>query len=578
MPAGDRSHIRAAGIRVVLGGRPILTDVDLTISAGTRLAVVGENGRGKSTLLHVLSGALTPDSGTVIRLGTIGVVEQEMTAEPGATVGTVVADAIRPSTAALEQLDAAGEALAAGTPGADDSYASALEAATMLDAWDAERRIDVALEALGACTDRSRPLAELSVGQRYRVRLACVLGARHDILLLDEPTNHLDAGSLTFLTEKLRAQPGGLAIVTHDRALLRAAAGEFLDLDPSIDGRPVLYSGGYQEWQAGRARAREHWEQEHERQVTEQAKLQESLTSAQSRLTTGWRPDKGTGRHQRQSRAPGIVSQVKRQQAALEAHRITVPPPPQRLRWPEPGTRLGVPLLRARDAVVPGRLTAPVSVHLSGGDRLLVTGPNGAGKSTLLSALAGEFSECDVWRLSGARVGYLRQEVVQWPQRRTAAEVFDMHVGKLALEREATAGKHEARAGGHEAWAGKHGVMPGEHEATSLKATGLLGADAAGTPVGRLSVGQQRRLELAMVLAARPDVLILDEPTNHLSATLVDELTEALHTTRAAVVVATHDRQMLADFADWPVLALTSGTASGSPGPDRGRPDRRAPG
>ena len=83
------------------------------------------------------------------------------------------------------------------------------------------------------------------MGQRYRVRLACVLGARPDLLLLDEPTNHLDAVSLAFLTERLREHTGGLAIVSHDRALLRDVAGEFLDLDPSSDGRPRLYHGGY---------------------------------------------------------------------------------------------------------------------------------------------------------------------------------------------------------------------------------------------------------------------------------------------------------------------------------------------
>lgn len=129
-----------------------------------------------------------------------------------------------------------------GDPSADDRYASALDAATRLDAWDAERRVDVALEALGACADRDRPLSTLSVGQRYRVRLACLLGARHDILLLDEPTNHLDAGGLDFLTRRLREHDGGLAVVSHDRALLRDIANRFLDLDPARDGKPRLYA------------------------------------------------------------------------------------------------------------------------------------------------------------------------------------------------------------------------------------------------------------------------------------------------------------------------------------------------
>ena len=169
------------------------------------------------------------------RAGTIGLARQELAARDGETVGTLTSEALAASLAALAALDEATLALADGDPGAEDRYAAALDAATRLDAWDAERRVDVALEALGACTDRDRPLATLSVGQRYRVRLACLLGARHDVLLLDEPTNHLDADGLDFLTRRLREHDGGLAVVSHDRALLRDVADRFLDLDPTRD-------------------------------------------------------------------------------------------------------------------------------------------------------------------------------------------------------------------------------------------------------------------------------------------------------------------------------------------------------
>ena len=229
--------MRATTITVTRGSRRVLTDVSVTVSARSRVAVVGENGRGKTTLLHVLAGLITPDDGTVQRAGTIGLARQELAARDGETVGTLTSEALAASLAALEALDEATLALADGDPSAEDRYAAALDAATRLDAWDAERRVDVALEALDACTDRDRPLATLSVGQRYRVRLACLLGARHDVLLLDEPTNHLDADGLDFLTRRLREHDGGLAIVSHDRALLRDVADRFLDLDPTHDGR-----------------------------------------------------------------------------------------------------------------------------------------------------------------------------------------------------------------------------------------------------------------------------------------------------------------------------------------------------
>ncbi|WP_193433116.1 ATP-binding cassette domain-containing protein, partial [Streptomyces luteocolor] len=246
--AGGSAHVRAEDITVTRGSRRVLDGVSLTVSARSRTAVVGENGRGKTTLLHVLAGLLTPDEGTVHRAGTIGLARQELTAGDGETVGTLTSEALAASLAALAALDEATLALTEGDPAADDRYAAALDAATRLDAWDAERRVDVALASLGACTDRDRPLSTLSVGQRYRVRLACLLGAHHDVLLLDEPTNHLDAGGLAFLTRRLREHAGGLAVVSHDRALLRDVADRFLDLDPTRDGKPRLYAGSYDAW------------------------------------------------------------------------------------------------------------------------------------------------------------------------------------------------------------------------------------------------------------------------------------------------------------------------------------------
>jgi macrolide transport system ATP-binding/permease protein len=177
---------------------------------------------------------------------------------------------------------------------------------------------------------------------------------------------------------------------------------------------------------------------------------------------------------------------------------------------------------------------APGVAGARGGDRLLVTGPNGAGKSTLLATLAGDLPPTTgaVRHLPEARVAFLSQEVPAWKEDLLAHQLYDQHPAA---------------------------VVP-------LRATGLLDREAVRTPVGRMSQGQQRRLHLALCLAERPNLLILDEPSNHLSALLVDELTEALLVTPAAVVVATHDRQLLADLARWPVLELSASV----PQPQRG--------
>ncbi|MER7407200.1 ATP-binding cassette domain-containing protein [Streptomyces sp. NPDC000070] len=189
--------------------------------------------------------------------------------------------------------------------------------------------------------------------------------------------------------------------------------------------------------------------------------------------------------------------------------------------------RPGLVLLRAEEVTVGGRLHHSTSLSVTSGDRLAVTGPNGAGKSTLLSVLAGRLAP------DTGRVHLLGQESPRATHRR-ARDLYEAHTARLVTA----------------------GVLK-EGEVVGLGSLGLLTSRDAGKTVAELSTGQQRRLDPALPLAARPHVLLLllDEPTSHLSIALVDELTEALHSTEAAVVVATHDRQMRRDISGWPQLA-----------------------
>ncbi|MBB5936156.1 ATP-binding cassette domain-containing protein [Streptomyces zagrosensis] len=533
-PARARAQLIASDVHLARGGRPVLAGVSLTITPGARWGVVGENGRGKSTLLHVLAGVLTPDAGSVRRVGTLGSVEQEMAAGEGQTVGDVIAAHLADARSALTALDASATALAHGRDAAAEEYEAALEAAEAHQAWDADRRVAVALDALGAVADHDRPLTAMSVGQRYRVRLACLLGAAYDFLLLDEPTNHLDQAGLDYLTGRLTQWDGAVVVVSHDRALLRDVTTTIIDLDPSADGTPSRYGNGYDGYVSGRRAARQRWEEEYAKEQTEHARLAQDLAAAQQRLVSGWRPDKGTGKHQRATRAAGLVRSVRRREDVLTRHPVSLPEPPLTLAAPSLPARAGVALVRADEVTVAGRLGTPVTVTLESGARLVVSGPNGAGKSTVLAVLARRRTP-DTGHLQHARrarIALLGQES-EPPSRLPARVAYDTHIAALVCA----------------------GLLDVE-DTVELAELGLLAHRDMDRPVRELSMGQQRRLDLALALAARPHLLLLDEPTNHLSIALVDELTEALEATAAAVVVATHDRQLRRDVAHWSHLAL----------------------
>lgn len=534
VPARHRAQLSISNVTVIRGAVRVLNQLDLTITPTSRIAIVGENGRGKSTLLHVLTGRLTPEAGTVKLVGTIGVADQEMPADDERTVGQAIAESIAEPLAALRALSQAAEELSHTVIGAEERYATALESAEQLDAWNAERRVQIALEALDAETNQDRLLRDLSVGQRYRVRLACLLGSNDDFLLLDEPTNHLDRSGLNFLSTQLQSRPGGVVVVTHDRALLADVAETIVDLDPTHDDRIRIYGNGYTGYRDGRTAERERWEQEYARQQAEHLRLQNSLSSAQNRLISGWRPEKGTNKHGRATRAGGLVQSIHRRQEMLEEHAITIPEPPLQFSCPQLPGKKGTPLLTVESLSSRARLAKPVSFTLTQGGRLAVTGPNGSGKSTLLRMIAGslEPDNGSVALRRGARLGFLKQES-HLPLSQRVSDVFSQYVGKLVAS----------------------GVLA-ESETINLSQLGLLRQSESNKHVGELSMGQQRRLDLALVLASKPHLLLLDEPTNHLSIALVDELTEALESTHAAVILSTHDRQLLRDVQDWPSLRL----------------------
>ncbi|RKN08670.1 ABC-F family ATP-binding cassette domain-containing protein [Streptomyces radicis] len=514
-----------------LGARRVLDGVSLTVAPGRRVGLVGENGVGKSTLLTILAGHDEPDHGTVTRPPDLGFLHQEMPYDAGATLADVLDDALREARDDLAELDRLTETLATtpeGAPGhaeALDAYGRRLERAAAREAWDADRRAGLVLDGLGlGGVAHDRALGSLSGGQRGRLALAALLVRRPTALLLDEPTNHLDDAATAFLEDQLRALPGALVAASHDRAFLDAVCTDIVDLDPALEG-PVRHGGSYTAYQAHRRAERARWEERHAAWLDEIAALRERAAVTAHRVA----PDRGPRDNEKmgyghaggrvQKQISRRVRNAARRLADLERDPVPAPPPPLRFRPPaltaggDPAADGEPPVLVAlRGVAVPGRL-AIERLEVTATDRLLVTGANGAGKTTLLGVLAGTVAvNGEVTRRPGTTVGLLPQDTVFPRADRDARAIYAAAVGAERAE------------------------------ALPLDALGLLGPRDLDTPVGRLSVGQRRRLALALLVADPPHLLLLDEPTNHLSPRLADELEEALGTGPGAVVVATHDR------------------------------------
>ena len=512
------------------GTSVVLTEVDLSIGPRSRLGLVGPNGIGKSTLLRILAGLETPDEGNVERSPRtleVGWLPQEVDAVEGETLRDYLAR--RTGVAAAEAELEHWTAMLGDDPiDAMEPYTESLERFLQLGGDDLDARAGEVCADVGLPADRlDVDMTNLSGGQQARAALAAILLARFDVFLLDEPTNNLDFAGLDRLERFLDGLPGGVIVVSHDRAFLDRTVTRVLELQEESH-RAVEYAGGWSDYVEQRELARSQQYEAFERYKAEKGRLTERIREQRQWAVTGVAKEKKKSdgdkmaRDFRVNRTEKQASKVRISEKAL-ANLETVEKPWEGWRLQlqfAPEARSGDVVARLDGATVErGSFTlGPIDLEIAWQERLAIVGPNGGGKTTLLKTLLGELPLASGQRFlgPGVKVGTMDQ----------ARDLFSGDRPVLATFMEAAS-------------------MPELRDARSLLAKFGLTSEHVDRAGGRLSPGERSRATLATLMATGVNCLVLDEPTNHLDLAAIEELERALEGYDGTLLLVTHDRTLL---------------------------------
>ncbi|SDE71763.1 ATPase components of ABC transporters with duplicated ATPase domains [Mycolicibacterium neoaurum] len=520
-------------VKDVAGGyahRTFFENVNVTVSPGDVLGVVGANGAGKSTLMRILAGELSPLDGMVSRAPAdafIGWLPQEHERVAGESVAAYIARRTG-CAAATAAMEAAAEKLSESDAAAD-AYGTALDHWLATGAADLEERLPVVLADLALDVEPDSTLmTALSGGQAARVGLAALMLSRFDIVLLDEPTNDLDLDGLERLEQFVRDLRGGVVLVSHDREFLTRTVTRVLELDIA-QNQTTVYGGGYQSYLEERAVARRHRREEYEEfadrkaDLVARARTQREWSSQGVRNAMRKAPDNDKNRRRAQTESSEKQAQKVRQMESRIARLEEVEEP--RKEWSlqfsiGAAPRSSSVVATLDDAAVRQGdfLFGPVSLQVSAGDRIGITGPNGAGKSTLLRLLLGRRAPDSGRASMGASVaiGEIDQARTEFTGPGRLVDRFEEHVPD---------------------W-------PTADVRTLLAKFGLR-ADHVEREVDDLSPGERTRAGMALLQARGTNVLVLDEPTNHLDLPAIEQLEQALDGYDGTLLLVTHDRRML---------------------------------
>ena len=482
-------------------GRPLFTQATLAISKGHKVGLVGRNGTGKSTLFRLIKGEISPDDGEInLRKNMrLGAVDQEVPSGPQSLMATVLA-ADKERTALLSESETAQE---------PNRIAAIHARLADIDAYSAEARAGFILSGLGfSGEDQQRSCSDFSGGWRMRVALAAMLFAKPDMLLLDEPTNYLDIEGAVWLEAHIRTYQGTALIISHDRDFLNKAVTHIAHLRT---GKLFNYTGGYDRFEAT---------------LAEQNRLNMTLLGKQEderrRLEAFVIRNRAKA-----SKAKQAQSRVKRLEKMKPVATI-ISDPIAPIDLPGPERPLNPPIIRFDDVKL--GYTEDVTVlrglnqRIDPDDRIGILGKNGEGKSTFAKAVMGELLPQDgfIKRHKKLRIGYFAQHQID--ALNPLASAYD-HI--LELMPEATEAQRRAR----------------------LAQFGL-GVKNAETPAGDLSGGEKARLLFSLVGFHKPHLLVLDEPANHLDIDSRAELIKSLNAYEGAVLIISHDRNLLEAVVD----------------------------
>jgi ABC transport system ATP-binding/permease protein len=495
--------LQRAGL--AFGHLPLFEDADLQIDQGERIALIGRNGSGKSSLLRVLSGDQPLDAGSLWREPGLRVsrLDQDVPVVGAGSVFAEVASGLGALGALVAEYHQAASRVAETHAAADLERLGALQhALEERDGWRLEQKVELIVSRLSLPADR--PMAELSGGWRRRALLGRALVSEPHLLLLDEPTNHLDIDAIRWLEEYLQSYPGAILLVTHDRAFLSTVATRIVEIDR---GRLSSWPGNYGTYLQKKDAALSA-------EARELGRLDKKLAKEESWLRQGVK----ARRTRNEGRVRALMA-LRAERAAYRGQAGSV-----RLAVDE-GQNTGRVVFEAEHvskSFGSRRIVRDYSQRIFRGDRIGLIGPNGSGKTTLLRILVGEMTPDtgEVRRGSRLQVAYFDQQREQLDPDATIAD--SVNEGNATI------------------------LVNGQpRHVVGYLADFLFPRERAQSPVRSLSGGERNRLMLARLFAKPANVLVLDEPTNDLDIETLELLEELIGAFEGTVLLVSHDRAFL---------------------------------